>query len=375
MRRRDAVHSSILGRVLAAATLAWLLVLPASVAAFPSKGPCTLELTSNDAKGNVLDTAKSGDDSASPGDPLVVDWEGTVSWTGTTTVPLKENHYHVAMFGMATPFQGGALNGSDARSTVGTFGFTTSAPFRFTGLYYLTVGIIGSGGECTGSLVVKLVGDPIGTVPFFVGLALLAIGLLLLVWGFAGHLGAAVSGGLILGMGAALEVVIFSFLPLAGLTPISLLATGLFLSVVSAVAGGRRLRQLNRQLAAEGAAAAAAATALEAPAPVLTPPGESGEAEIEGGPESGPPSSAESTPEPESTPGPAVDGAAGPGGEPGAEPVPATEPPATEPPATEPETPPSPVPADASSGQQPEAVRPPDDPWPAVDLPPDADPA
>lgn len=328
-----------LARIAAIAALAWLLVLPASVVALPAKGPCTLELASNDAEGNVLDSAKSGDDSASPEDPLLIDWDGTVSWTGITTVPLKDNHYHVAMFGMATPFQGGSLNGGDARTTVGTFGFTTGSPFRFTGLYYLTVGIIGSGGECTGSLVVKLVGEPIGTLPFFVGLALLAIGLLLLVWGFSGHLGAAIAGGLFLGLAVTLEAVMFSFLPLGGLTPIALLATGLFLAVVSVVSGGRRLRQLNRQLAAAGAAAASAG---EGSAPVYAP----SEAASEPAPEP--------EPEPELTPAPEP----ATGTEPGPEPAP------------EPEAAPE---ADPESAPAPEPTRPPDDPWPVSDLPADAE--
>src|SRR5512141_2398495 len=132
------------------AALAWLTVLPATATAFPLNGGCTLALSTTDAKGATLDTAKSGDGSASAGDPLLVEWEGTVTWSGTSTISLQDNSYHVEMFGVPTPFRGASANTGDARSSTGAFAFKANAPIRFTGLYYMTAGIKGSGGTCEG---------------------------------------------------------------------------------------------------------------------------------------------------------------------------------------------------------------------------------
>jgi hypothetical protein len=246
------VRCSLMVRILAVAAMAWLLVLPATAAAYPIIGKCSLTLTSTDAAGNPLDIIKSGDESGSAGDPLLVDWQGTVSWEGQSQVSFKDNHYHVAMFGMATPFQGEASNSADRGDTAGMFDFSASVPFRLTGTFFMSAGIIAADGTvCSGSFVVRLMGDPSGTLPFFAGLALVAIGALLLARGFSGHLGAAIVGGLVLGFGAALEAVIFSVLPLAGLTPVALLATGIVLAAISAVVGGRHAGRLERALAAQ----------------------------------------------------------------------------------------------------------------------------
>jgi hypothetical protein len=223
-------------RIVAAASIAWLM-LPATASAFPLSGSCALTLTSTDAKGATLDTAKSGDGSASESDPLLVDWDGTLTWSGTSTIALQDNSYHVEMFGLPTPFRGSSANTGDARASSGTFAFKANAPIRFTGAYYLTAGIKGSGGTCEGSLVVKLIGDPITTIPFLVALALMAIGGLLAAWGLSGHLLGALAGGPILGFGAGLLAVILSVLPAGGLTPLILLAAGLVTGGATGVAG------------------------------------------------------------------------------------------------------------------------------------------
>lgn len=350
------MRRAVLIRILAVAALAWLLVLPAAAGAFPVTGKCTLTISTTDAQGKPLDSAKSGDDSASAADPLLVDWEGTVSWDGVTQASMQNAHYHVAMFGMATPFQGDAANSPDARSTTGTFKFTANAPFRFTGTYYMSAGIIAANGtQCAATFIVKLVGEPIGTVPFFVGLALLAIGALLLVWGLSGHLGAAIFGGLVLGLGAALEAMVLSALPLAGLTPVALMGGGLALAALSAIIGERRLRRMEAAWAAE-AAAAEGADAAQAPAPG------DGQAGAEPEPTLGV--------EPEPTPG------AQPGQTTPSSPEPAmSSSPEADPQEADPQEAAfvdleTAAPPPALDQAEPVQSRPPDDPWPAADLPP-----
>jgi len=260
------VRSSTVVRILPILAVAWLVLLPASAAAFPMSGSCTLKVTSTDAKGNILDTATSGDPSASESDPLQIDWEGMVTWSASSTIALQNNRYHVEMFGVPTPFQGSSANTGDSRASTGTFAFSASAPFRFAGLYYITGGITGSGGACDGNLVVKLVGDPILTVPFVVSLALLVIGALLVLWGFSGHLLAALFGGLILGLGMALVLVVFSFLPSGAVTPLAVLLLGIGLGVATAVTGWVRMRARARLALAAAGSVAGGPTAVEPPA-------------------------------------------------------------------------------------------------------------
>jgi hypothetical protein len=56
---------------------------------------------------------------------------------------------------------------------------------KFTGLYYVNGGILGNGGGCKGSLWVKLIGSPLGTVPWIGALASLVIGLILICFSFS----------------------------------------------------------------------------------------------------------------------------------------------------------------------------------------------
>ena len=50
-------------------------------------------------------------------------------------------------------------------------------PFEITGLFYVEGEISGDGGECAGNGYVKLVGSPIGTVPWIAALGLIVVGL------------------------------------------------------------------------------------------------------------------------------------------------------------------------------------------------------
>src|SRR5688500_7943999 len=62
------------------------LLLAQPVAAFELNGGCTLEIASTDASGGPLDLA-SGPGAAGGGtqaDPFLIDWDGTVSWVGSS---------------------------------------------------------------------------------------------------------------------------------------------------------------------------------------------------------------------------------------------------------------------------------------------------
>lgn len=228
------MRRSVLVRILAIGALAWLLVLPAATAAFPLSN-CTMQLSSTTAGGAALDTAQSGDGSGSESDPFLVDWDGTVSWSGTVQVEMKNNSYHIEVFGIPTPLRGTNSNEGDNRTGSGTVGISANAPFRFTGLYFVSGAITGSGGTCEGSGVFKLTGDPVGTVPFWTGLGLLGVGVLLLAWGLQGHRIGGIVGGLLAGLGAAVLLIIFAALPLGGITPPVVAGLGLILGIAEAM--------------------------------------------------------------------------------------------------------------------------------------------
>jgi hypothetical protein len=227
--------------VLAAVVSAFVgLVGLGPIAAFPLSN-CTLQATSTDAGGGTLGSASSGAADATQADPFIVDWNGSVTWTGTTGgLEMKNNAWHIDVFGLPTPLRGGDDNSKDNRDGNGTVGIGANAPFRITGLYFVSGSITGSGGTCAGSGWLKLAGDPVGTIPFFVGLVLAVIGALLLARGARGHRVSAVVGGLVLGLAAAIEAVIFSFVPIGSTTPILALALGLLIGIIVAIAGRSR---------------------------------------------------------------------------------------------------------------------------------------
>lgn len=208
------------------------LLLPASALAFPLSN-CTLNLTSRDGSGATIDTATSGGADSTQTDPFIVDWDGTVDWNGTMGSLVIMNHnWNVDVFGIPTPLRGGDPNTAGNTTGSDTAGVSANAPFRFTGLFYVSGQISGDGGSCSGSGWLRLRGDPVGTVPFFVGLALVLLGAALLAVGARGRWLAAVFGGLLLGLGAAVLLVIFALLPLAAPTPLVVLAAGLLIGIL-----------------------------------------------------------------------------------------------------------------------------------------------
>jgi len=227
-------------RSLAGAALSVLayLLLAAPVAAFPLTN-CTLQATSLKADGSTIDSIAGGATDATQGDPFLVDWDGTISYSGSSQIEMKNNTWHVDVFGIPTPLSGGSPNDADDRDGSGTVGVSSNAPFRFTGLYYVSGSITGSGGTCTGSGWFKLTGDPIGTIPFFVALGVLILGLGLLAVGLRGHSLTGVVGGLLTGLGTATMLVLYSTLPFGSPTPIIVLLAGVVIGILISLIGRR----------------------------------------------------------------------------------------------------------------------------------------
>jgi hypothetical protein len=228
---------SVLRRLALIALPALILLVPASASAFPLTN-CTLDLTSLDANGATLDTATAGGNDSTQSDPFVVEWDGRVAWAGTQgSQVIKDHHWSVSIFNVPTPLSGGDANADGKTDGAGTVEVGDNLPFKITGLFYVSGQISGTGGSCAGSGWMKLNGDPIGTIPFWIFLALVVLGLLLLFMGFRGSAAWAIIGGLLLGLGGALGVIIFAMMLVGSWTPLVAIGVGLVLGIVVAVIG------------------------------------------------------------------------------------------------------------------------------------------
>src|SRR6266545_5861921 len=119
----------------------------ATVSAFPLDG-CTMSVQSMRADGSVHDKATAPGSGGTQNDPLEVDSNGTVTWSGTTgSQVIKSNSWHVDVFYLPL-FRGSSANTDGETSAEGTVDFRKDAPFRFTGLYFASGGISGDGGGC-----------------------------------------------------------------------------------------------------------------------------------------------------------------------------------------------------------------------------------
>jgi hypothetical protein len=165
-----------LGAVAAAPIVGLLLAAP--VAAFELNGGCSVTLTSMDADGEVIDTASGPGSGGTQADPFLIDWDGTVSWQSNSGSQVFKNHsWQTYVFNIPTPVRGGDPNEDEGTTGSGTAGVSENAPFRITGLYHVSGEINGDeGAHCDGNGYFQLQGDPLGTVPFFLGAILVFVG-------------------------------------------------------------------------------------------------------------------------------------------------------------------------------------------------------
>jgi hypothetical protein len=192
---------------------------PPATLAFPLSG-CTLTITSLDADGTAVDSAQGGGPDASMTAPLEVHWDGTIGWSGGTDAQvIRATSWHVDVFGLPTPLRGGEANEDGDTTGEDSIRIGEAVPFRYTGLFHVSGLLSGDGGSCSGEGWVRVVGNPMSTLPFLVALALLLVGVVLLAVGARGRWLPALAGGLLLGLGSMVLLVIYAVLPLAAATP------------------------------------------------------------------------------------------------------------------------------------------------------------
>jgi hypothetical protein len=231
---------------LVALALAIGSVRPQAGLAFPLSG-CHLTITSLDAGGAAIDSAIGGGADATQAAPLQVSWDGTIEWSGSSGAQaIRGAGWHVDVFGLPTSLRGDDPNQDGGTSAAESIRISEAVPFQFTGLFYVSGQLSGEGGTCTGEGWVRVLGDPMSTLPFLVSLALVLVGAVLLAVGARGRWLPAVAGGLLLGQGTVLLLVIYGFLPLAAATPPIVIALGLLIGIGAGWVGRVRLRRAER---------------------------------------------------------------------------------------------------------------------------------
>jgi hypothetical protein len=200
---------------------------------------CTGSATSHAKNGSTVDTVSSSGTHGSQSDPFIVDWDGTVRYSGQSNSVITDHKWQVRVFGVPVK-SGGSPNTKQEKSTSGEQEIKTFLPFRFTGLYYVDGAISGTGGSCSGWAWVKLSGDPAGTIPWIGAIVFAAIGLIMLILalkkrGRLGHLILGILGGLFLGIGLSVLLISYSKVFFGRLTPdfvvIATLVVGLLIGL------------------------------------------------------------------------------------------------------------------------------------------------
>jgi hypothetical protein len=177
------------GRVLVASAMAIIAMalLASPVAAFELTD-CRLIVQSFDADGEPVDTAVGDADGGEGGtrdDPFLVDFDGTVRYEGDTGEQLiTDQTWSVEVFLIPTPIRGGGPNDEEETSAEGEIDVGATAPFRVSGLFFVSGQLSGEGGACRGSAWVRMLSDPpdavTTTVPFWIALVVIGLGVIVL---------------------------------------------------------------------------------------------------------------------------------------------------------------------------------------------------
>ena len=164
-------------RLVAAGGLALALLLVGATAADAAQlnGGCSGSATSLDGDGNELDEVSGPGPGGTKSDPFLVDTDGTISYQGSTPAIFHNHKWHVDVLGI-TVKSGGSKNGSNQSDTSGDVDVDDYVPISAVGLFKASGGIDADEGSCDGSVWVKVVGSPVGTVGWIAGVAASVIG-------------------------------------------------------------------------------------------------------------------------------------------------------------------------------------------------------
>jgi hypothetical protein len=137
---------------------------------------CSGTAVSRDEDGATIDSVSGpGAPPASRGNALKVDYDGVVSYDGSTDNLIKNHNWDISIFGIPVK-SGGDTNEEERIRDVSDEQVSDYLPFRMSGKYYVSFQISGEGGSCSGSLWVEIDENPVGTIPWVVGTGFLLLG-------------------------------------------------------------------------------------------------------------------------------------------------------------------------------------------------------
>jgi hypothetical protein len=164
--------------IVSCALLVLALAAAPPVVAFELTG-CQLSVQSSDDNGATIGSASGPGAGGTLADPFLVHPLGIVHYDGRTDTVIMDHTWHVDVYGIPI-LTGGHDNSGGDTEDVGDVSVAQYAADRLAGLYYVSGALAGTGGSCTGSGWVKLTTDPVGSLPWLIGLVLVALGLLTL---------------------------------------------------------------------------------------------------------------------------------------------------------------------------------------------------
>ena len=141
------------------------------------------------AGGTVLDEGRIENGFSPEGtesDPFDVAWDGRVDFRFQTGVDVfQNNRWEIYAMGLPVPILSGSDDNPSDLDELGYVEIGNQAPGlpRFVGMVHVTGWLEGNSGtsRCDGEGWVRIVGDPVGTVPWIVMAGLILLGLVFLV--------------------------------------------------------------------------------------------------------------------------------------------------------------------------------------------------
>jgi hypothetical protein len=180
-------------------------------------GPCSVTATSLTAAGAQLDTLQ-GPATSDPANPFDVDPKGQVAWSGSGPA-ITTGTYQLTIYGI--PIWSGTIANQDGKTSAdGTLNLGDILPAGLVGVIQVGGSVSGDGGSCSGSVWIRISGDPLTSIPGLAGIGLAVLGLLGVATAVPGaHPFRGLLAGLLLGIGAGVIAIVFGIVPMGALTP------------------------------------------------------------------------------------------------------------------------------------------------------------
>jgi hypothetical protein len=155
-----------------------LIVLAAAASAAEMRGECHIMLTARGEDGQVVDEAELPGPRGTVDDALLVAWRGTVEYEFESEIDLRDNRAELRVYGV--PVMRSAEADPEEPEDTGSVNVGDDFPVRFAGLVPVSGEVRGAGGSCSANGWILVTGEPIGSVGWLLGVALIVGGLLLL---------------------------------------------------------------------------------------------------------------------------------------------------------------------------------------------------